>query len=69
MKLVNWTGLNNQNKPSSFERDFLVAVREIKLVKVKGTYGSYLVRTKWMNDGEKDLLLIAGIIILLSIIF
>lgn len=47
----------------------LNSVREIKLVKVKGTYGSYLVRTKWMNDGEKDLLLIAGTIILLSIIF
>jgi hypothetical protein len=43
--------------------------REIKLIKVKGSYGTYLVKTKWLSDGEMDLLLIAGILFLLALIF
>jgi hypothetical protein len=43
--------------------------REIKLVKVKGSYGTYLVKTKWLSDGEMNLLLIAGILFLLALIF
>jgi hypothetical protein len=43
--------------------------REIKLVKVKGTYGTYRVKTKWLSDEEMDLLLVMGFLLVLAIIF
>jgi hypothetical protein len=45
------------------------SVRDIKLVKVKGTYGTYLIKTKIFSEEEMDLLLIAGILFLLALIF
>ncbi|MED0665684.1 hypothetical protein P4T04_05050 [Bacillus badius] len=44
------------------------SVREIKLVKVKGTYNSYYVRTKRLDDWEKEALLILGILSVMAII-
>lgn len=43
--------------------------RKIKLVKVKGSYGTYLVETKFLTEGEKDLLLMAGFLIVMAILF
>lgn len=43
--------------------------RKIKLVKVKGSYGTYLVQTKLFSDGELDLLLISGFLIVMALLF
>ncbi|KIL71974.1 hypothetical protein [Bacillus badius] len=45
------------------------SARKIKLVKMKGTYGSYFVHTKRFTDGEKDFLLVFGFLVILSFIF
>ena len=43
--------------------------RSIKLVKVKGSYGTYVVKEHWLNEEEKGRLMALGVIILLAIIF
>lgn len=45
------------------------SVREIKCVKVKGSYGSYFVQTKFLSDGERDLLIMTGFLIVMALIF
>jgi hypothetical protein len=45
------------------------SVREIKLIKVKGTYGTYKVKSKWMKTEEKTYLyFFFGVLILALII-
>ena len=41
----------------------------IKLVKVKGTYGTFKVKEKWLGDEEKGRLIALGVIIILAIVF
>src|SRR5216117_77875 len=43
-------------------------LRSIKVVKVKGTYGTYLIKERWLNNEEKGRLMALGAIILLAII-
>ncbi|HWK24887.1 MAG TPA: hypothetical protein VNS08_17880 [Ureibacillus sp.] len=43
--------------------------RSIKLVKVKGSYGTYMVKEQWLSEEEKGRLMALGVIILLAIIF
>ncbi|MGM7723752.1 hypothetical protein [Metabacillus sp. Hm71] len=43
--------------------------RMIKVVKVKGSYNSYLVKDVWLTDAEKDLLLGAAIVVFLAVMF
>lgn len=44
-------------------------LRSIKLVKVKGTYGTFKVKEKWLGDEEKGRLIALGVIIILAIVF
>ncbi|UAT29486.1 hypothetical protein K7T73_12840 [Bacillus badius] len=45
------------------------SARKIKLVKVKGSFGTYLVQTKWLTEAEKDILIVCGLLGLLALIF
>jgi hypothetical protein len=45
------------------------SVREIKLVKIKGSYGSFFVQTQWLSDRDKDILAAVGVIVLMAILF
>ncbi|MGM0867594.1 MAG: hypothetical protein ACQEWF_23370 [Bacillota bacterium] len=47
----------------------LESVRPIKLVKVKGSYGAFNVKTRWLSTGEKTHLYIVCGIIILAIMF
>ncbi|MEK4028323.1 hypothetical protein MKZ02_07085 [Pseudobacillus sp. FSL P4-0506] len=51
------------------EESSLNSVRKIKVVKRKGSYGTYLVYTKFLSDGEKDILIVLGILTLLAVLF
>jgi hypothetical protein len=51
------------------EKSKFESVRIIKLKKVKGSYGTYIVKTKILTEGELDLIIIFGLMIILSVIF
>lgn len=52
-----------EESPSVYE------TREIKLVKKKDSYGTYLVRKKLLSDADKELLIVVGILFFMWIIF
>ena len=39
------------------------------LKKVKGSYGTYLVKRKWLTKGEEDLLIVGAILFVMWLIF
>ena len=43
-------------------------LRSIKLVKVKGTYGTFKVKEKWLSDEEKGRVMALGTIVILAIV-
>ncbi|MBT2680075.1 hypothetical protein J7E38_13755 [Bacillus sp. ISL-35] len=51
------------------EKSKYESVRIIKLKKVKGSYGTYIVKTKILTEGEVDIIIIFGLLIVLSVIF
>jgi hypothetical protein len=51
------------------EKSKYESARIIKLKKVRGSYGTYIVKTKILTEGEFDLIIIFGLMIILSVIF
>ncbi len=43
--------------------------RSVKVVKVKGSYNSYLIKDVWFSETDKEIMIVLGIFGLLAIIF
>lgn len=43
--------------------------RDIKIVKVKGSYNSYLIKTVWLTESDADFLIVIGTFIILAVFF
>lgn len=58
-----------QSAPPTEESKSELVVREIKVVKKKDDDHTFLIYTKFLSDGEVDMLIVMGILGVLSIIF
>lgn len=43
-------------------------LRSIRVKKVKGTYGTYKIKTKWFSESEKDIIIVSMILLFYTII-
>lgn len=58
---------HNELQTGAYQLDF--KHREIKLVKEKGTYGTFLVKRRRLSDADKEILIIFAVIVIIAIIF